>query len=400
MKLRRRAAVLVFLNLLLAFAPTGGAQDGTGENRTESAAPRVALTPYRFGIRANFPQPTFPADNPLTEEGVELGRRLFYDPILSRNGAISCARCHHPESAFSDEGRRTSVGVDRQRGRRNSMPLFNLAWRRRFFWDGRAATLREQVLHPIRDPVEMDLDPDEAARRLADDPRYRDEFATVFQSSPTSDTLARALEQFLLVQISQDSKFDKSRRGEATLTAKEQRGADLFFTEFDPARGVFGADCFHCHGNALFTNERFADNGLDPRPGDTGVFEVTHKEKDRGLYKIPSLRNVAVTGPYMHDGRFASLADVIDHYDSGVHDTPNLDPSLAKHAGPLRLSSADKEALVAFLETLTDEEFLARAMDAAPPPPGRPRIDRGGPPREEGPACDGPGDRPPRPPRR
>ncbi|MCC6545678.1 cytochrome-c peroxidase [Candidatus Sumerlaeota bacterium] len=333
--------------------------------------------PYKMGIRAFFPKPTFPADNPLTQEGVALGERLFFETALSETDNISCAHCHIPSESFSDP-RRESIGVHRRRGRRNAQPLFNLVWRRNFFWDGRAKTLREQVLQPIADHKEMNLDPEEAAARLGEDPEYSRAFAAAFNEAPSPRTISLALEQFLLTQISQDSRFDKILRGEAKATPQEERGRALFFSEYDPAHGIRGADCFHCHGTAVFTNERFANNGLETRNGDEGRFEVTGKEYDKGLFKVPSLRNVALTGPYMHDGRFRSLREVIEHYSNGMVLTANLDPNLAKHGGQIGLSEADKEALVAFLETLTDESFVDRAKALERKhgfqlPPGPPR---------------------------
>ena len=174
----------------------------------------------------------------------------------------------------------------------------------------------------------------------------------------SADRLARALEQFLLTQVSGDSKFDRARRGEAELTEAEKRGFELFVTEYDPRRGQFGADCFHCHGGPLFANVPFANNGLDRQSHDLGRYLVTRREGDQGRFSVPSLRNVALTAPYMHDGRFKTLAQVVEHYSSGVQRGATLDPNLAKHpeAG-LRLSAPDKDALVAFLETLTDEVF-------------------------------------------
>jgi cytochrome c peroxidase len=319
---------------------------------------------YRLTIDASFPEPTFPADNPLTEEGVELGRRLFFDPGLSLNGQVSCASCHRPEAAFSDSNR-FSRGIGETR--RNSMPLFNLAWRRNFFWDGRANTIREQVVHPLTDAKEMGADVDALAGKLGKDPKYAPLFKAAFcTTNVTSATIALALEQFLMVQISQDSKFDKVRRGEDSFTEEEQRGLQLFFTEYDPGRGQKGADCFHCHGNVLFTNERFANNGLETTDTDTGRYETSRKVYEKWCFKVPSLRNVALTAPYMHDGRFKSLEEVVDHYDHGVHESETLDASIAKHGGSIQLSQDDKKALVAFLRTLTDEKFIAKARALDP----------------------------------
>ncbi|MEO8376176.1 MAG: cytochrome c peroxidase [Candidatus Sumerlaeota bacterium] len=361
MKWARALRVVAFLGLC------------AGAAATASYTPK----PYRMGIRAIFPQPSFPADNPLTEEGVELGERLFFETALSETDNISCANCHIPRESFADP-RRQSNGVHQRRGRRNAQPLFNLVWRKGFFWDGRAKTLREQVLQPIADHKEMNLDPEEAAARLKEDPTYVSAFAAAFNDQPSARTMSMALEQFLLTQISQDARYDKILRGELKATPLEEKGRALFFSEYDPAHGVFGADCFHCHSTAVFTNERYANNGLETRDGDEGRFEVTGKEYDRGLFKVPSLRNVALTGPYMHDGRFRSLREVVEHYSNGVVSTPNLDANLAKHGGQIGLSQEDKDALVAFLESLTDYDFIERAKALErkhgfrlPPPPPR-----------------------------
>jgi cytochrome c peroxidase len=314
-------------------------------------------TPYRFAISASFPRPDLPRDNPLTEQGVELGRRLFFDPCLSRNNAQSCASCHDLKAAGSDAGKRVSLGAEGQPGTRNAMSLMNLAWKSEFFWDGRAASLREQVLQPIQNPLEMHESLTNVMAKLAHN--YPPHFARAFGSPDiTADRIARALEQFLLVQTSHESRFDRVLRGAAQFTEQEQRGFELFHTEYDPRREQFGADCFHCHGGPLFQSQTFANNGLDADFADPGRFTVTGKEGDRGKFAVPSLRNVEVTGPYMHDGRFATLEEVVEHYCTGVKTSAALDPNLAKHpAGGVPLAAADKQALVAFLKTLTDDRF-------------------------------------------
>ncbi len=324
-------------------------------------------TPFRFRYPAAFPRPSLPGDNPLTEEGVRLGRELFHDTSLSGNRTQSCASCHHPHDYFSDP-RRLSAGAYGDTGTRHSMPLFNLAWKSSFFWDGRASPLRKQVLEPIENPVEMHAKLPQVVSRLIRDRRYPRLFEDAFGTRDIdADRLSRALEQFLLSLVSGDSKFDRAARGQASLTAEEQRGAELFHTEYDPARGLRGADCFHCHGGPLFQSAAFANNGLPPLSSDTGRHVATGLDGDRGKFAVPSLRNVARTAPYMHDGRFATLEEVIDHYDQGIERSPTLDPNLAKHpAAGLGLTPADKAALVAFLKTLTDHGFPSR-------PPGPPR---------------------------
>jgi cytochrome c peroxidase len=316
-------------------------------------------TPYRLTISQFAPQPDLPRDNPLTGEGVALGSRLFFDRRLSADNSQSCATCHHPREAFS-QPRRFSRGVDGDIGTRNAMPLLNLAWKSSFFWDGRAATLREQVLQPIQNPIEMHESLANAVAKIAADKDYHRLFANAFGSPEIiSDKIARALEQFLLVQVSFDSKFDRVMNGAATFTDEEQRGFVLFNTEYDPYHGQYGADCFHCHGGPLFQSQSFANNGLDSAFRDLGRYQVTKRAGDEGKFAVPSLRNVAVTAPYMHDGRFRTLEEVVEHYCIGMKRSATLDPNLAKHPdGGVPLSAEDKRALVAFLKTLTDRKFL------------------------------------------
>lgn len=313
-----------------------------------------------------FPQVQLPADNPLTQEGVALGRQLFHDTRLSVNQTQSCASCHDQMRAFAD-ARRFSLGAEQQTGKRNAMPLFNLAWQPAFFWDGRAATLREQVLMPIQDAHEMNETLPRVIAKLSADPECVQAFARAFGSAEiTSERIAKALEQFLLTLVSQESRFDRAARKVAELTESEKRGLQLFVTEFDPKRGLRGADCFHCHGGTLFASQPFASNGLELAEDDRGRMAVTQDAADRGKFKTPSLRNVALTAPYMHDGRFTTLEEVVEHYSSGVRRSATLDPNLAKHpeAG-IQLTKQEKADLVAFLKTLTDESFAGAASTAA-----------------------------------
>jgi len=292
-------------------------------------APEATL--YRFTFPSDFPRPSLPEDNPLTEEGVELGRRLFHDRGLSGNGSQSCATCHERRDAFSDR-RKFSIGAFGDVGKRQSMPLFNLAWKSAFFWDGRTPTLRAQTLEPMKNPVEMHSDLAEVRKRVVEGRHYPDMFATAFGTGEVDeDRISRALEQYLLTLVSDDSKFDRAARGQARLSEEERRGEVLFTTEYDPARGLRGADCFHCHGGPLFRSADFANNGLDSMPTDAGRFIATGRDGDSGKFAVPSLRNVALTAPYMHDGRFATLEEVIAHYDHGVSKSATLDPNLAKH---------------------------------------------------------------------
>lgn len=313
-------------------------------------------TPYALTISPLFPLPDLPRDNPLLVERVELGRKLFFDSTLSDNGQQSCATCHRPARSFS-EPRAVSAGAEGQTGTRNAMTLENLAWKSAYFWDGRAATLREQVLQPIQNPLEMHNTLTNLVRQLARATNgYAADFTRAFGTPEiTPEKIALALENYLLTLTAFDAKFDRVLRGEAAFTSQEQRGFELFSTEYDPRRGQFGADCFHCHGGPLFQSQNFANNGLDDHFTDLGRAKVTGRASDLGKFSVPSLRNVAVTGPYMHDGRFRTLEEVVEHYVSGVKRSPTLDPNLAKHPdGGVPLTAADQQALVAFLCTLTE----------------------------------------------
>jgi len=334
-----------------------------GEARPAGAVAAVrpssgAGTPLTFTVPPGFPQPALPADNPLTVEGVALGRSLFRDRRLSAGGGQSCADCHDPARAFSDSAA-LSRGADGRPGTRNAMPLFNLAWSPAYAWDGGKARVRDQALAAMTSPAEMHADPAAVVAALARDAGATAEFRAAFGSPEvTPERIGLALEQYLLTIVSADSRFDRARRGEAALTAEEQRGLELFAMEYDPARGRRGADCFHCHGGLLFSDYGYKDNGLDLVAADAGRAKATGRAGDAGKFKTPSLRNVAVTGPYMHDGRFATLEEVVAHYDHGVRRNANLDPNLAKHPDEgLQLGAADQAALVAFLRTLTDEKW-------------------------------------------
>lgn len=328
-----------------------------------SKKPHVT-TPYILQIPAGFSQPNLPADNSLTVEGILLGRQLFYDPILSLDSSQSCGSCHNSSFGFTDNGNVYSMGVDGSEGDRNSMPLHNLAWHTDFFWDGRSPSLREQSLEPISNPIEMKEDVLHVVEKLQRQPRYQGAFEAAFgDDEVTPDRMGLALEQFMLAILSGgDSKFDRFVAGIETLTAEEQLGLELFNGESNPNSPTPGADCFHCHGGALFTNHKFMNNGLDSALTDLGLGAVTGMTTDQGKFKVPSLRNVAYTAPYMHDGRFQTLEEVIEFYNSDVSaGSPNLDPSMIgfvqTHSNStygLNLTLVQRQALVAFLNTLTD----------------------------------------------
>jgi len=265
-------------------------------------------TPYDFKVPDDFPQPKFPADNPLTVEGVQLGRHLFYDPILSKEDQMNCAGCHAPNIAFSDVTA-TSTGVEGVNGKRNSMPLFNLAWTPKFLWDGSASTLEEQILNPVRDPIEMHLAWKNAIEKLKAEPKYVKMFSKAFGADASIDSIstAKAIAQFLRTMVSANSKFDKvvyNKEPGLQFTDAELNGFDIL-SKFEP--GEFG-HCLHCHKDPLFSeiNDYFRNNGLDAWEtkadlNDLGLGGHTGFDRDIGKFKAASLRNIELTGPYMHD---------------------------------------------------------------------------------------------------
>jgi cytochrome c peroxidase len=319
-------------------------------------------TPYTLKI-GDFPTPDLPGDNKLTVAGVQLGRMLFYEKMLSKDGSQACADCHKQEDAFSDI-RRFSIGVEGLPGKRQAMPVMNLAWHQNgLFWDGRAPKVRDQALKPIQDPLEMNETLPNVVAKLSADKKYTDQFIRAFDDATvTPERIGLALEQFMLTMVSKDSKYDRYVRGQTTFTDAEKRGADLFFNEFDPFGSEKGAECFHCHAGHNFTNDEFMNNGLDTDVGmtDEGRQKVTNDADDHGRFKVPSLRNIALTPPYMHDGRFATLEEVIEHYDHGVQPSATVDILLQYNLQPggLKMTAQDKADLIAFLHTLTDETFL------------------------------------------
>lgn len=306
-------------------------------------------------LPAHFPAPvyTFGDHNPLTPEGFRLGRMLFYDPRLSRDGTVSCGSCHRPAFAFADSARATSRGVGNQPGVRNTPGLANLAWLPAFFWDGGAGHLELTPLNALTNPVEMDETLQRILEKLNATPRYREKFKAAFGEDTISGPLLfRAIAQFTGSLVSAGSRYDRYVRQErgTALTAGEREGLQLFTQH-----------CAACHATPLFTDHSFRNNGLDGEGSrDAGRQIVTGQAADRGKFRVPSLRNVALTPPYMHDGRFPTLAAVLDHYAAGVQASPTLDPLLRQAGAPgIPLTEAEKTKLVAFLHTLTDAAFCA-----------------------------------------
>jgi cytochrome c peroxidase len=326
-------------------------------------------TPYSLDV-GTFPPPPIAADNPLTNEGVALGKMLFYDTRLSKNGEMSCATCHVQGDGFSDINR-FSEGVEGELGGRQAMAVFNMAWHRNgFFWDGRAPLLRDQSLLPIQDPLEMNETLENVVSKLEADPQYKDQFIRAFGSDEiTSERMSLAMEQFMNSIVSVNAKWDQVLAGTASFTESEQRGRELFFEEFDPITQTGGAECFHCHGGFNFTNDKYMNNGLDAEADwtDLGLYDVTEDANDKAKFKTPSLRNIELTPPYMHDGRFATLEEVIDHYNEGVVHSSTIDPLMQFNLNPgLLLTEQDKADLVAFLKTLTDQDFIENTEYQSP----------------------------------
>lgn len=321
-------------------------------------------TPYSLKYQNNtLPIPNLPADNPLTNEKVKLGNRLFYDKMLSKDGTINCASCHVQKDGFSDL-RTFSLGVNDAVGKRQAMAIFNMAWHENgFFWDGRAELLRHQSVLPIQDPLEMDSEMADVIAKLTLQEKYRDHFKRAFgDETINEERISLALEAFMLTIVSDDSKYDRYLSGLTNFTPSEERGMELFFGEYNPFfPETSGADCAHCHSGANFENDLYMNNGLDEDGEftDRGREDVTDNPEDRGKFKVPSLRNIAVTGPYMHDGRFNTLEEVIAHYNSELKNSMTLDPALEMTMDTgLMLDETDIQDLINFLHTLTDHHFL------------------------------------------
>jgi cytochrome c peroxidase len=306
-----------------------------------------------------FPAQRIPAGNGTTRQGVRLGRKLFYDRILSGDDTQSCGDCHAQAFGFTDNGRRFSLGIDGIFGTRSAPSLANIGWRTSLFWDGRAATLEDQALGPVPNPIEMHQEWNVAVAKLQARAEYPQLFWEAFGTRTiTSSLVVRAIAQFERTIVSADSRYDRYLRRHATRTPEEERGYVVFFFE----RG----DCFHCHVNYTFTDEAFHNNGLDPAYTDLGLGGITGLANDMGKFKTPSLRNVEFTAPYMHDGRFATLEQVIEHYDSGGFGTPTVDPFIRVGRG-LGLTVQEKSDLLAFLKSLSDSTFLVNPEYGAPP---------------------------------
>lgn len=344
-----RAALAV---TLLSCAPTlGGCSSGGGAPAQDSAPSLIVST-----IPAGFPKGTnierAPADNALTLDRALLGKRLFYDPQLSRSNEVSCSSCHQQQYAFADPGT-VSTGVEGRTGTRNAPSIVNAAWGKTFFWDGRAASLEEQAGQPIENPLEMDLSLADAVARLAADPSYVDGFQKAYGEAPSESSLQKALASFVRSVVSGSSPYDRHLRGDDShFGPQRKRGEALFLSE--------KAECFHCHPSGSLSNEGYFNNGTFTDGGDTGRQQVTGRVGDLGKFKVPGLRNIAISAPYMHDGSLPTLEAVIEQYDAGGRGDPTTDPLIK----PMALSKEEKADLLEFLHSLTDDTLLVDARFA------------------------------------
>jgi cytochrome c peroxidase len=305
-------------------------------------------TPKYIDIPKNWPKPVYDfKNNPLTEEGFLLGRKLFYDPILSKDNTISCASCHLQATGFTHVDHDLSHGIEGKIGTRNSLTLQNLAWSKTFMWDGGVNHLDVQALAPITSEVEMNETLENVIIKLQHSEKYQELFYRAFGTKKiTGQYTLKAITQFIVSLTTSNSKYDKVIRKEEKFTEMEQKGYD-----------IFKQYCTSCHKEPLLTNNGFKNNGLpiDKDLKDIGRMKITQNSRDSLLFKVPTLRNIEFTFPYMHDGRFKTLNEVVKHYNSGVLKSSTLSKELLI---PMNLSDNQRTELVSFLKTLSDKDFL------------------------------------------
>lgn len=353
----KKKYILIFVLLLVAILIGGAASDKNPEYIVPTELYKLVY-PANFGN--NF---EIPANNPTTKEGVYLGRMLFYEKQLSSNNKISCGTCHQQKLAFTD-GKQFSSGVDNQLTERNSMSLANLLWVKNFFWDGRAKGLEEQAKGPLTNPHEMGKSIKEGIKKLEKTKEYPRLFKLVFGTNEiNSDRILKAISQFERTLISADSRYDQYLRGTYQPTKQEQNGMDLFMTNANPEKNIRGASCAHCHGTPKMYKELFHNNGLDSVAEDIGRKKITGLANDRGRFRVVTLRNIALTAPYMHDGRFKTLEEVLDHYSEHIQTSKTLSPFLQGISNvpggkSLQLTKQEKKDLIQFLKMLTDSTFI------------------------------------------
>ena len=337
---------LSYIAILMILISCSRDEDAVVEDLDQNKALEVPQPAY-------FPEMTYDIDeNPPTEKGFELGKKLFYDGKLSSSGVISCGFCHMQEFAFTHHTHRVSHGVGGALGTRNAQPLHNLAYKDNFNWDGAAAHLDAHFIIPITTEVEMNEEIGNVLEKLKDDPSYQEMFDAAFEDGEIdTKNLFDALAQFLVMMVSAETKYDRVvHEGTAEFTAEEQAG-----------KALFDSKCSSCHSGELFTNQQFMNNGLpiDPQYDDKGRGRVTGDPDDDYTFQVPSLRNIEFTLPYMHDGRFDTLEEVLDFYDSGVEETPNISQEMydENNEPGIALTEEEKEKIIAFLKTLSDVDL-------------------------------------------
>ncbi len=307
-----------------------------------------SLPPY-------FPDLPVPSDNPQTPAKIALGRQLFYDARLSADNTISCASCHQQQFAFSNAGNKVSTGIRGQRGSRNAPSLGNVAWRKSYFWEGGSPSLELQAMGPITAHDEMGMEPSVLTRKLSSIAGYAGQFKAVFSDGVTMLNVTKAISAFTRTLITANSPFDRYRAGDLeAMTPAAVRGMELFLGE--------KGDCFHCHGGFNFTDEALHNTGVNLENRDLGLARLTGKKTDEGKFKTPTLRNVALSKPYMHDGSIGTLEAVLEHYNSGGKDNDNVDVLMR----PLELSKSEIADLIAFLNALTDKSFITDSRFSRP----------------------------------
>lgn len=349
--------ITTFFSCKKDLIPISGCTDITATNYNPDAITDnescnyFSTTPYLIQTPNGFPEMDIPENNPMTVEGVILGEKLFKDPILSANNSLACINCHNQTYSFSDANQ-FSTGIENIQGIRNASALINLGWNNSFNWDGSATTLEEQAFEPVINPIEMHDTWANVEDKLNAESEYIQLFKNAFNIDYIdSNHVVMAIAQFERTLISANSKFDRYLTGQEQLTPSELSGYAIFNSE--------KGDCFHCHGTQLFMDNDFHNNGLDTEPFlDIGLSKITGNANDNGKFKTPTLRNIEFSAPYMHDGRFTTLEDVIEHYNSGGKYSTTIDPLMKKLGIGLQLTNQDKEDLIAFLKTLSDEAFI------------------------------------------
>ena len=333
----------IFL-ILLAFVVCGCSNDDD----------EYQNVPLSFQVPSNFPELAYDlSNNPLTQKGFELGKKLFYDGRLSSDGVVSCGFCHIQADAFTHHGHSFSHGVGDNIGTRNTPPIQNLAFQTAFMWEGATTHLDLQPIIPLTSPIEMNGSFSQIIAMMKADPIYVKLFKQAFSDGQiNSENMLKALGQFMVMAVSSNSRFDKFRRNEpgGVLSQDELEGY-----------AIFNKKCASCHATDLFTDNSFRNNGLsiNPQINDVGYYRVTELPQDKYKFKVPSLRNIEKTAPYMHDGRFYTLEAVLNHYSNGVQNNLNLDSSLNTNGTlGIPLTNDQKTKIIAFLKTLTDQQFL------------------------------------------